>query len=414
VTDALAIAIERTARPERFAVLQARVIYEAPQLSSVDFDQLPREITSEAPLTTVVLEAREDGTILVGFELFWADAHRGHWVAVARPNEAVTPSTAIHRFAGPSREIIEAVDVDPAMLGRARHLGIAWLAWTLRVARAPTRRDAAAAARPLLGTAVAQLPDVAWVHGQLGATLIWMDQAEDALAALEHARAVGEDFLCERARALIALGRPQDALEALANVTDPRGLLTRGRALRALGRLDEALVDFRDAAAKFRAVCFLDERASVAERLTTLEEDVSDSARLALAETLRELRRFEEAVDAVAALQGEEALLLRGECLAALERWNEALSAYASARDQHGSARARERFLELTAANALRVARPPVRSQTSLDIDATVEHPKFGRGRVVDVEEGNVTFVVVEFERGEQRRLLASLVKLVE
>jgi tetratricopeptide (TPR) repeat protein len=210
---------------------------------------------------------------------------------------------------------------------------------------------------------------------------------------------------------LLALGRAEAACDALAGVGDLRGLRVRGQALAALRRHEDALLDLRRAAKGANRWDEVDEHG--AWRLVLWEDNLPVAAELALAETLRGLGRFQEALEALTS-QGEEATLLRGACFEGLEQWSDAKAQYALARDA-GSARGREHFARVTAASALRLARPaPAAPAGGVDLDSIVEHPTFGRGRVIDVEEGRVPFLVIAFEGAGEKRLAARLVRVVD
>jgi tetratricopeptide (TPR) repeat protein len=400
------LSLQRPGGGARFTTYDGYVKYDGVQISSLMHGEPTRGIAGE-DVKAVLLEVREDGTWLVAFPILWADEGRGPWVAVARADDAPTPSSSLARIGEPGAA--SGSQPNDPLVERARHLGMAFRAWDRR-SSASTRRAAAGLALPALEAAAAHLPDVPWVHAQLGMTLWWMDRPADALGALEHARSVGEDFACERARALLGLGRAEHACDALAGVEDPRGLLVRGQALAALRRHEHALLDLRRAAKGARRWDEVD--AHGAWRAILWEDDVTEAAELSLAETLRGLGRFHEALEALTS-HGEEAMLLRGACFESLEQWNDAKSQYAQARDA-GSARARDHFARVNAASALRVARPAAAPDGGIDIDSIVEHPTLGRGRVVDIEEGRVPFLVIAFEGVGEKRLAARLVRVVE
>jgi tetratricopeptide (TPR) repeat protein len=392
----------------RFTTYDGHVSYGGVQTTSLMHGEPPRGLAGE-DVKAVLLEVREDGAWLVTFPILWADEGRGPWAAVVRPGEAPTPPRSLVRIGEPGAASVSSPN-DP-LLERARHLATAFRAWERR-SSASTRRAAAGLALPALEAAAAQLPDVPWVHAMLGMTLLWMDRAADALGALEHARSAGEDFPCERGRALLALGRAEEACDALAGVEGRRGLRVRGQALAALRRHEDALLDLRRAVEEGPRWDEVD--AHGAWRLVLWEDDLREAAELALAETLRGLGRFQEALEALTS-RGEEATLLRGACFEGLEQWSDAKAQYTLAQEA-GSSRARDHLARVNAASALRLARPAAAPAegVDIDIDSIVEHPTLGRGRVIDVEEGRVPFLVIAFEGAGEKRLAARLVRVVE
>lgn len=369
-------------------------------------------------LEGVVLDTPKDGGWLISFRVVWAEELRGRWVAVVRRGETSTLPDAMAQITDDATgELLPAPPAGNPMLERARHLGIALEVWERRVRHFDRRRGVTDDAYAALAAAAAALPDVGWVQAQLGMAMLGAGRSEDALAALERAARLDEawGFHGERAQALLALGRPGEALLAVTDVQDARNLFARGRALRALDRPDEAIQALRAALECCRAEASTSAEAGVVEQLASIEEekDVRFGARFALGEVLRDTKRFTDAIEVVADLRSEEAILLRAECFEALGSWREAKEQYALARDEWQSKRAQERLLDWNASAALQAPRPVASGQASFELGGVVEHAKFGRGQIIDVEEGRATIVVVDFgSKGEKRLPPSSLTRV--
>lgn len=399
------IAIGRREPIQRFDELAAYVKY-AGELRSTLMAGEPSQAAAGEDAAAILLEAHEDGTWTVGVEIVWADACRGHWVAVSRPEDAPTPWQSIVRITEADGTWARAVEA-PALLERARWLGVARRAWWSRLARRPEAEES-------LADAAIHLPDVAWVHVQHGMALLSIDDADAALAALaafERARGLGEDAPTDRARALLSLDRPAEALEAVADENDVRGLCVRGRALRALGRAEEAVEVLR--AALNEPVAAEEGHAAAWVFNEARHENVHALARLTLGESLFDLARFSEAADVLAASSSEKARLVHAACYERLERTDDAIAAYSGLVRDFGSEHGRERLQALMAARALRSRGRTTRADSSIDIGCIVEHAKLGRGEVIDVEDGRVTQIVVMFESVGEKTLAASFVKVI-
>jgi hypothetical protein len=366
----------------------AYVKYTEPLVSTFMAGEPARHVSGEDAVVKILEE--RDAELVVLFDLIWADGCRGSWVAIVRPGDSPTPPSRMSRIRARGDAVDE--DVDPqAELARARWLGLAHLAPSPEV----------------LAKAAAQLTDVGWAQTAHGRALIAEGQAESALDVLERAQRLGEETRGDRAQALLALGRPEPALALLGDDASALGHLMRGRALRALGRGLEAADELRAAAAT---------------TVLLTQHPLSASARLELGETLMDLGRHADAFDVLDAqwrhhwttyrLESEGARLLRAACLERLQKWEEAIAELRSAVDA-GSKRATAEIIRLGAARAL-ASGPQARVDASIDIGWVVEHPRFGRGRVVDVEDGTVTHVVVELDRGGEKRLPLTLVRVVE
>jgi tetratricopeptide (TPR) repeat protein len=105
-------------------------------------------------------------------------------------------------------------------------------------------------AREHLALAAEGEPELAEWHYRLGLAELALGDHAAALAALERCLALDEEHAygaasMRRAECLLALGRPEEALDALGvfernHGPSPEHAFRRGRALRALGRRDEA------------------------------------------------------------------------------------------------------------------------------------------------------------------------------
>lgn len=124
------------------------------------------------------------------------------------------------------------------------------------------------------------------------------------------------------------------------------------------------------------------------------------AARRGTALALQALGRFDESLAIFDALHGGPRRMEHAGCLEAAGRIEEALKQLERARE-HGAPGATDEILRLQRAAGL-PRRATAEPASDLDIGDVVEHARFGRGTVVDVEDGPTVKVTVEFEHGER------------
>ena len=415
VNAILGIAIHgRESLPRSFApfekapapTLETFVKFDEPARSTFISGEAARYVAGESA-RIAPLEVREDGMLFFGFRVDWADELRGWWAGVqSRADLGPVASHSLLRLSDAAGEWIHADDPGrPPDLERARWLTVADVAGDRRLrGGGSTREDTL-----LLARASAALPDAPGVHRRYARALEAERRFEEALSVLDGvAPALDDRAACDRARVLLGLGRPDEALDALRAVAlehHPSPALSahvRGLALRALQRHEEAVASFRDASSG-RDCRYPSEAYFFGLPLSAVEQEV---------ETLHQLGRFEEAIARLGPLLSGRARRLHGQCLEGLERWDDALAQYEKARDI-GDPSAVSAILDLGRKRSL-LARPRTSPKDgAIDVGWTVAHAKLGTGTVLDVEDGATTRVLVVFENGSEKWLPTGQVRVL-